>query len=444
MHEHNSAPQSDLFPLPLVPFELYHFFDNDVEFPTTFTTKLVWRGAIDREIWQTALERALKLHPLLAANVVRERAKYYWRPCALPEITWLESEEELDAIPIHKIELEREPGLKLWATTNENGTIFRIFTHHATCDGGGFVGFLSDWFMETRRALEGNAAPQPERDLEFLRRRDQFVFPPPPRQFSALRNLWSSVYYSAQWLLQRPKELVGDFTQPRFDRKRARFGNKPGEQRVAIRIFSREEARELRRKCKERGETLLSFWLSLLLARLARFYNANRALYRVTVPFNLRRPEDADATACNVLSYCFSTRRARELGERLDVSRNVAAEIQMFRDWSSAAFFVSALATFARSPALLKAMIKLPRVLSSSVLSNLGDCDRLFDQSLPRDDSRRIAFDALTLERVYFSGPCRKGSNIFVAAHTYAGEFYLAYRYAARFVKLDETFLDED
>ena len=175
---------------------------------------------------------------------------------------------------------------------------------------------------------------------------------------------------------------------------------------------------------------------------VAQFYGAKRALYRITLPFNLRRPEDADATACNALSYCFSTRRARDLGDSLALSRNIAAEIQMFRDWSSAAFFISSLGSFARVPGLLRATINLPRVLSSAVFSSLGDCGRLFDARLPRDENGRIAFGELTLDKIYFSGPCRRGSNIFISAYSYGGEFYLSYRYASRFVQLDETFLD--
>ncbi|MBQ9372036.1 MAG: hypothetical protein IJU03_07585 [Thermoguttaceae bacterium] len=436
------AFKTELFPLELTPFELYHFYDNVDEFPALFTTKLVWRGACARDVWQTALDRALDLHPLLAANVVQERGRFYWTPCLKPTITWFESEEALDSAPIQKIELDREPGLKIFATTRDDAVFIRVFTHHATCDGGGFIAFLSDWFLETRRLIGGNAAPCAQRNLDYLSRRDKFVFPPPPKQFSAFHNLASSVYYSAQWLIQRPKALVGDFTQARFDGVRRRFSDKPGEQRVAFRVLDPETASALRKRCKERDETFLSFWLAVFFTRLNRFYGAKRALYRITLPFNLRRPEDADATACNALSYCFSTRRARDLGDSLALSRNIAAEIQMFRDWSSAAFFISSLGSFARVPGLLRATINLPRVLSSAVFSSLGDCGRLFDARLPRDENGRIAFGELTLDKIYFSGPCRRGSNIFISAYSYGGEFYLSYRYASRFVQLDETFLD--
>ena len=51
-------------------------------------------------------------------------------------------------------------------------------------------------------------------------------------------------------------------------------------------------------------------------------------------------------------------------------------------------------------------------------------------------------FGELTLDKIYLSGPCRRGSNIFISAYSYGGEFYLSYRYASRFVQLDETFLD--
>ncbi len=437
----NAADGRELFPLELTPFELYHFFDNVDEFPALFTTKLVWRGVASLDAWTTALERALDVHPLLTALVAKKKGKYYWNLCEKPTIAPLDSEEQLDALPIGKIDLEREPGLKIYAAPTDQGVAFRLFTHHATCDGGGFIAFLSDWFLEARRALEGEAAPRVERDLDYLRRRDRFVFPPPPRRFSALHNFLTSAYYTAQWLIQRPKRLVGDFTKERYRRDDGSFSSKPGEQRVAYRVFDRETANELRRRCKESGETFLSFWLAVLFTRFDRFYGSKRALYRVTLPFNLRRPEDARASACNALSYCFSTRRSRDLGDSLALSRNIASEIQMFRDWSSAAFFISSLASFARVPGLLKATINLPRVLSSAVFSNLGDCGKIFDSRLPRDEIGRIAFDSLALERIYFSGPCRRGSNIFVSSYSYGGDFYLSYRYASRFIRLDEDFL---
>lgn len=438
----NDTRKTELFPLELTPFELYFFYDNLVEFPALFTTKLVWRGVAERNVWQTALERALNVHPLLSATVVKERGKYYWRLCANLTIIWLDSEAELDAIPIGRIDLEREPGLKIYAATTETGVVFRLFTHHSTCDGGGFIAFMSDWFLEARRMLEGDATLCVERNLDYLLRRDQFDFPPLPKQRSSLRRQILKTYYTIQWLIQSPKELVGDFTQERFDRSQKRFAQEPGEQRVAFRILDPETASDIRRRCKESGETFLSFWLAVLFTRLNRFYGDKRALYRVTIPFNLRSPKDIDATASLAVSYCFSTRRARDIDSSLAFSRRIAEEIQYFRDWNSAATFLSSLTTFARVPGLLKATLKSPRALSSSVFSSLGDCGRLFDSKLPRDKDGRIAFGSLSLERIYFSGPCRRGSNIFVSAYSYGGEFYLSYRYASRFIKLDKTFLD--
>ena len=63
----------------MTPFESYMFVDDSVRYPMTFVVQFNASGNLDRQKFQTAIDEALKRHPMLRTRVqIAKASRYCW------------------------------------------------------------------------------------------------------------------------------------------------------------------------------------------------------------------------------------------------------------------------------------------------------------------------------------------------------------------------------
>lgn len=104
-----------LFPLPLTPFETLMVLDDRPEWPMTFCVECVFRGRFDRPKFEAALQQALRRHPLLIARIQRSGGRWLWQASEARELplSWSEFDSEPPPTILPRIDLRREPGLRI-------------------------------------------------------------------------------------------------------------------------------------------------------------------------------------------------------------------------------------------------------------------------------------------------------------------------------------------
>ena len=113
---------TDLFPLPLTPFEWLHYLDDSPEYPATFFGELTFTGEINSAALELAWARALGRHPLLVACVDESRPGPCWiiRESCKSAIDIRPHNVAVEPSPSARIDLRREPGVRLWARSAES------------------------------------------------------------------------------------------------------------------------------------------------------------------------------------------------------------------------------------------------------------------------------------------------------------------------------------
>lgn len=412
------------FPLPLTPFEEYMLRDGTPSHPMEFFFRLSFDGPLDRAAVDSAAATTFHRHPLLAARIAE-------RPGRRPRFEPASGGRIVDAVsgrdtaglpPIPALDPETGPLARLLVVERPDGPaeILAQF-HHAACDGLGALAFLGDFCMLLGATL-GGARPGGEApDPHALRRRGRYgldcwkLLHSLPSQARGLEGVW-------KFMRHRPVGLGP--ANAASDTPRAHVL-----QRAEV-AFTEAEARNLRRSAQAADVSLNELAAAALLEALSETVPRgacphSRAVLRLSIPMNMRRPADRRAPAANIVSMVFLDRRPAEIAAP-GLAASLHREMQLVKRLGLGMTFLFTLAAARCLPGGIAGLVTDRSTAATALFTNLG---RVFARS--RSAGGRTGLmqvGPLRLVAVEPLAPLRRGTSLAVAAAEYAGRLSFTLR----------------
>lgn len=415
-----------LFPLPTVPFEQSLLVDDRPAYPWNILIRLQFEGSLNPTVLQTALQRAIERHPLLGAKVVRRRFSWDWVPAEpfVPKIQWHDMAEGKWPQLTHLNLLQRGP-LEVWGRTGKAAEL-HLHLHHANVDGKGMLQFLGDWLTIYANEL-GAGYPLPEYQPALLRLRQRYGLSPlkllhlVPKLARGFTGAWEfasrvpatltpydPVSYDSPFPQQYPAVLSHEFTQA---------------ETAAIAQAARNQSGTINDLLARDLFLTLGAW------RESRQLVDDEAWLRMMIPINLRRPDDQQLPAANIMSTIFLDRRRTDLNDPLLLLKSITKEMELIKRNQLGLIWVLGLRLLAMIPGQLERMGSSQGPVATTILTNLM---RLFEElPLPRQEHKLIVAGAW-LKKVEIFAPLRPWTCATFAIMTYGQRLQLSYQYDPR------------
>lgn len=410
-----------LFPLRLAPIEQLMFLDDRPRHPMTFFGQLEFSGRISLPALEAALASSLVRHPLLHACVARVRGRWCWirSPESTPAIDVDQLDVPVTASRTPSIDLRSQPGVRLWVRQSEQRSKLVLEFHHACCDGQGGMRFVEDLLM----LYAGEMCTADERpaldklDNYLLHRRAHFrpaaSLPGSskarlPRQ---LADAWGFHTCSPQ-VLASPHDKPG---------RSVLNDDLPG---TVTHVFDAEQSAAIRQLVGQGSGTINDVAMSLLFTTLAdwnRLYmpGEDNGWLRILMPADLRDRGDLRMPAANRMSPCFVARRMSACRDWRSLLGGVQRETLHIKRTRLGLDFLNIVAALQKLPGMMPALMLLPRVLATAVLTNMADPMKRMRGKFATDHGR-LVIGNLLLESVTGSPPLRPGTRAGFGIGAYA------------------------
>jgi len=422
----------DLSCVPFVPFDAYMLCDDSPTYPMTCHIRFWFDRCPDRSQFTNALIAALQRHPLLSAH---SRTRSFWRLPAfdlkpvneknIGEVfDFREDDEILEVRPMIQPDIrtrffvrkacKRPYQLTSSIDASGNGYIFIVQFHHAVSDGIGIFNFFEDLIE-----LYAGQEPSQRRDARSLLGRGTYHLTLP------------------KWI----RRLKYDWERYRlFFKSRAEslFTEGPVSQAAAPidayvrRIWTKEEMKTFAADAKARGVTVNDLLVTRYFMSLAAWQKQKpiwKKGIRISVPMNLRLPEDDIVPAANIVSMVFLDRGGELLNNETELLKTVVTEMLRIKECRQGLAMVRLMDWFVRVPGLMPLYFSLPICQATSVLTNLG---RPFHTSNLMGKDGLLKAGDITLQSVDTLPPVRKLTAISLSVNSYGGRFSMTLRYDAR------------
>ncbi len=190
-----------------------------------------------------------------------------------------------------------------------------------------------------------------------------------------------------------------------------------------------DRSTRVRQVAKSLGVTTNDLMMAGLFRALGRWGRSHagispRALLRLTMPTNLREPEDRRMPAANVMSYAFLDQRAADCDDFAALVQRINVSTRAIRRENLSRQFVEGIALAAGQPWIFRAVLRRNTCMSSAVLSSLGDPASHFPGRVQRDGVTVVAGD-LCLEGFYGTPPIRPRTSLCIGLTQYRGRLAL-------------------
>jgi hypothetical protein len=419
-HESHEEPMARS--LPLVTFERYMLAEDTVAYPRVFILEVTLSGSLRREALEAAWPAALARHPMLTARLDERGQNWIWpedHPPA-PAIDWGQESEPLTFRAGQRIDLAREPGLRLWVRTGPAGIRLVFQFHHACCDGIGGLEFIGDLLaLYAHEATGGDGPPLLAVRADLLAQRGSFGLTKPTLR-EWLRDVAVTAAMSFQLLSRTPVAAGVPISNPTDPEVPMEF---PG---IESHTFSPGELDGLRQTARQTGATLNDLMMAYLFCALVDWNALGQSLaprewLRMNVPTSLRRQADEEMPAANVMSFAFVDRRAGECAGGARLVESIRDEMEAIRRLRLSLYFIGQIGILAAIPGAMRRVLGLNRCFASAVLTNVGDPVRRFRVRFPRRDGKAVIGNLL-LENIVGVPPLRALTRVGVALTSYAGQ----------------------
>lgn len=413
---------ASVFPLPLTPFEEYMLLDDRPAYPSIGCAALRLIGQFDRAAFHSALDAALTSHPLFLARVrPTRRGRFEWIDAheMRPTIHWDQAEPWA---PLTQIDLQREIGLRIHVHESGDQTHMLIQTHHACCDGLGYMGFINDLLATYHETLSpGVTLPRGPHMPERLR----------------VRGKYGMTF--ARWLARVPKDLVASLAAIEY------FSHRPvvlapsdgattprdaaPTPLLVWQTLSQAETSLLRQAARKLDSSVNDLLLT------AGFFAVNhwnlrhdpqgpQGVVRIAIPVSLRGPDDGPMPAANVMSLLYLDRRPHRFASARALLRSVRREMSFCKNWRLGLTMIHFIRAFRVLPGGLSRMLPEDRSLATAVLSNLGNITDYL--SVPRLDDGRPVAGNMILDSWSPMPPLRPGTHLSIGVYSDAGRMTLS------------------
>ncbi len=421
-------------PMPLAPFEHLMLADDSPEHPMSFFIQLKFQGRFDRPQLNTALKKALTLHPLLnswihgSAKDSTSRITWIEASSPTPTIDWNDANVPIRFAIGRWLDLRSETGIRLWLRESEKTTTLMLQIHHSCCDGIGALSFIHTLLMAYHlpHTSASTSALEEMTDPRLLHDRNQSC----ASWRQVLRTAWHAIFRVSQYAKTQPVPLATPRALP--------ADNSAGDlfPRFQTFTFGEAETEQLRVTAKQQGVSLNDLLLRDLFLILDQ-WNRRHSLdhrsqaIRVCVPINLRQSADCRMSAANVVSLSFLDRDANQLADPIGLLDNLHAQTKQTKRSRKFLVFLPAVKLLGMFPGRLYARMKRTHCLTSAVLSNLGI---LWTGSPLLGLDRRLASGGLTLESIEAVVPLRPLTHAAFFALNYGGKLSLTISHDTRWI----------
>lgn len=410
---------ASLFPLALAPFEKFLLQDERPGYEMVFYVDVGFEGPIDLSALREAVALAAARHPLLIARLSPALSGWRW---LLPD------EAVVPIVPLHAeaslpadFDLRYESGCRLGVRQTSTFTTITFQVHHACCDGEGFRQFLFD-ILVGYAALTGIAATYVAKDLDYARLKQRHHFQPPaPPTNEPGHDFWQKVRHAYGFHVLAPSPAAGVRRRP------------PPHEPLALKslVLSREQTARIEQQVVATERTLNDVALALLFQTLAQWNHARgghgQQRLRILMPTDLRDRHDLMLPAANRVGFSFLTRRLSDCDDFHSLVDGIKDESRYIRTHRLGLDFINIMASVQRLPGVLPLLLKIPRCMSTAVLTNLGDTSRRLKKFFPDDEGTPVIGN-LRLRHVIGSPPLRPGMRVGVGLCICAGRLSLSLR----------------
>lgn len=404
----------DLFPLRLTPFEHYMLLDDRDTWPMTFVVELRFLGALRPEAVEQAVHAAAVRQPMLRAVVEGANGGPQWVPALnLPTVQWLtDATRTLGQRPA-RIDLSREPGLRVFAAATSTHSSILLHIHHACCDGQGARQLVVDLLTGYARAC-GPGQPLPAwsvLDYRALQRRNEFVGGSAPAE--AQTSAWEKLRGAFHFHILTP-DPVTPVTASRHTSND-----------ILKHAFSQEATERLRQGVRTAGVNVNDAAVAVLFQTLAawnrRLGGAARRRLRIMMPMDLRDLRDDDLPAANRMSFTFLARKIGECHEGTEFLHGVRVESQYLQRVRIGLDFLGGISLAMKSPRLVASMMRITGCRATAVITNLGDPTKRFRRRFPREGRRPVIGNVL-LDQIFGTPPIRPHTHVGLGICLSAGQ----------------------
>jgi hypothetical protein len=420
----------DIFPLRLTPFEYYYLLEDRPDYPAVFHVRLECRGPLDRAAFERAFQVAHTRHPMLSADLARDRDGWPIFVAGRPQsILW-----NRPASIVREVFLGATVAPRLQVTVQQQGdrSDLTFIFHHVAVDGAGGFQFIVDLMLAYAHFCGNEAEPlrlSPV-DHQLLRtRNDHSLF----NRGCRLIDLVRLPRVVIPLMLQRVAAVAARVPAP--DPSQSLHSD------YLTHTFTEAETSQLSavaRKLSVRLHELLLRDYFLMLTGWNDGSREARRPMRVLVPTNLRRRQHHHIPAANLFGYTFLTRRAKHCQDRGALLESIRSEMSAIKSTGRAAYHEASLQIGCLWPPLIRASLERKSPFATAVFTNLNAS---FNHvPLPWRDGRRAAGD-LVVENGYGAGPIRPETRVSLAVHNYAGRMTLAFRCDPYVFDLDQQHL---
>ena len=318
--------------------------DDRPGFSMSCAAELRFDGAIQREIFEEAYDRAITRHKLLCAVVMSEGKAQKWIPTPTKPVVFWNHENARDEFSrMRNFDLTRESGVRTWVNVDGEQSILRFDFHHACCDAAGGMGSIEDLFT-IYDALHNSRQPnlRPLDDARLLARND--IELGQPSILAKLTRSYVDIAKSFRLLFTRPLPIPpsGDAGQPWTDR-------------FIRRRISETDLVGLRNAASDVSVTLNDLMLVEFMCALRDWTQrdpqakSSRDHIRVIAPMNLRDRADVALSAANKIGFGFVSRSLADLRDAStdrwqETVKSVNAEMEQARRSRLPAQFLKKLA----------------------------------------------------------------------------------------------------
>ena len=277
----------------------------------------------------------------------------------------------------------------------------------------GALRFVEDLLIAYAFLVQGRLAraPLPPLDNEKLRLRGDFGLTEAGYRRN-LRDDWITARLWAGLLIRQPARLPAP--------REAVLEGPKGYQGFVSHVMDPGQLRPLREIATRQDATLNDLLLREMFMTLRswslRLGERRNPWLRLTMPTNLRRREDHQMPAANVLAFTFLSRRLRDCHDPVSLLQTIRTETAAIRRGRLGLYFIGGLGFASSVPGLVPWMLRRQRSLATVVVSNVGRV--LAPSPLPRRDGLLQCGDT-TLQRLTGVPPIRPGTRAALALVTY-------------------------
>ena len=384
------------------------------------------QGGFNVSVFESALENALKNHPLLTSSVGEINSQFHWQNTGtMPNVIRLPLDKERQFPASKGINLLCESSLKVMVC-NENtdpketeldgqtNIIFEV--HHSASDAAGIARFIEDILCDYARQTGFADVQRESVDPALLVRRSIFgqkwseIVRALPKQIWGLLRAWT-------FLMNR----VVPLTPTKPDRTAlAPVADYPA---ILCRNLTATETQNVQQKAKRIGISINDLFLCSAFFAMKRWReqhvtDTKRGNLRIAVPTNLRTSADERMPAANIVSMVFLDRKPMHITDTPSFYRGVCREMRHIKRCNLGWAFIHGLTVYKRIFGSFRKMIQQDRCWTTATVTNLG---RLFgDVPLPRRDGCIRIDESLKLIGAETSPPVRPRTALGISVLTYA------------------------